>query len=388
MRVPFWRRMSRRGRRTRILVVDKFVPDPTIGAGVPRMVEMLRSLAAAGADVDFWPMSRKAVGRFGLGDASAHGANIILDQEEGLARFLREHRGAFDGIIVSRPGSMAAFRRLLADHPRLVQGSATIYDAELLFAERERVMREVFGDPMPPSEARRRIDEELGLASDAKVVLAVSGEVAQAFATAGHRDVRVLGYALVPQPTPRPFEQREGFLFVGPTYDDRTPNTDSVVWFADHVLPRLRIVLKPNLSLMLVGEVRAAVIKARPGTIAVKGVQPELTEAYSQARVFVAPTRFAAGIPLKVYDAAARGVPVVLTPLLARQIGWRHEREVLVAETPEAFATACLRLHENRDLWHRLRAAALVRVAEDCGRERFDRVVESLVATIGGRAWA
>jgi hypothetical protein len=71
---------------------------------------------------------------------------------------------------------------------------------------------------------------------------------------------------------------------------------------------------------------------------------------------------------------------VGLTPHLARQVGWRNEREVLVAETPEAFAAACLRLHEDCDLWHRLRSSALVRVTEDCSRERFDRVVDSLIA--------
>ncbi len=71
---------------------------------------------------------------------------------------------------------------------------------------------------------------------------------------------------------------------------------------------------------------------------------------YRQCRVFIAPTRFAAGIPHKVQEAAAHGVPAVVTPLLARQLGWRHEQEVLVAENPQDFAAQCLRLYRDAEL--------------------------------------
>ena len=52
----------------------------------------------------------------------------------------------------------------------------------------------------------------------------------------------------------------------------------------------------------------------------------DLTPLYEDARVFVAPTRYSAGISLKVIEAAARGVPIVCTPLVSRQLGWSQER--------------------------------------------------------------
>jgi glycosyltransferase involved in cell wall biosynthesis len=112
------------------------------------------------------------------------------------------------------------------------------------------------------------------------------------------------------------------------------------------------------------------------------GAVPDLAEVYNRARVFVAPTRFAAGIPLKVYDAAANGIPIVLTPLLASQLGWTHDHEALVAETPQAFADACCTLHEDEVLWERIRANAMARVAEDCSAERFDRTLTNLISDI------
>jgi hypothetical protein len=384
MRNPFrrWLPWGRGGRGTRILVIDDFVPDPAIGAGMPRAAELLRALSATGAAITFWPVS-KQLGDLSAGAGSAFPGTAIVHEEGGLAPFLLQRPGLFDAIIVSRPHNMATFRQLLATHPHMATAATIVYDAEALFAEREILQRVVLGSPMAESEVKLRIDQELALASDADVVLTVNSKTAQAFTGTGRSDVRLLRHAVETRPTPAAFEARDGFLFVGPTYAEDTPNTDSVVWFVDHVLPRLRQGLGRNVSFTLAGANRAPNIAARQGAgVVMPGIVPDLTEVYSRARVFVAPTRFASGIPLKVYEAAAYGLPVVLTPLLAGQMGWAHEREVLVAETPEEFSAACLRLHQDRDLWNRIRSKALARVAVDCSPRRFDRIVDDLVADI------
>jgi glycosyltransferase involved in cell wall biosynthesis len=85
--------------------------------------------------------------------------------------------------------------------------------------------------------------------------------------------------------------------------------------------------------------------------------------------VFIAPTRFAAGIPLKVLEAAANGVPAVVTPLLATQLAWTPGQELLTADDPQAFAEACARLFEDEALWTRIRRGALARVERDYAPE-------------------
>ena len=109
-----------------------------------------------------------------------------------------------------------------------------------------------------------------------------------------------------------------------------------------------------------------------------KGRLETLDGLYRDSRVFIAPTRFAAGIPHKVHEAAAHGIPAVVTPLLARQLGWRHEREVLIGDSPESFAEQCLRLYRDADLWERISAAAREAVARDCSEERFQKTLEKL----------
>jgi hypothetical protein len=278
---------------------------------------------------------------------------------------------------------MRMFRQLTAQKVDLAPFTTIIYDAEAIFAERAIVKRHVLGAPFAAEEAKRRIDEELDLASNAHIVLAVNEQNAAMFKGAGHRDARVLRYAVTLRSSPEPFERREGFLFVGPTRGDRQPNSDAVVWFVDQVLPRLRAVLRRDASLLLAGMTGAASVTTRAiAGLKLLGAVPDLTERYSSTRVFVAPTRFAAGIPLKVYDAAAHGVPAVITPLLASHLGWSDNHEALVAQTPAEFANACARLHEDAVLWERIRTNAMARVAQDCNAQLFDRTVADLVAGI------
>ena len=73
--------------------------------------------------------------------------------------------------------------------------------------------------------------------------------------------------------------------------------------------------------------------------------------------VFVAPSRFAAGLPHKVHEAAARGIPVVATSLLAEQLGWR-DGQIAIADDAEEFATRCVELYQDQDVWNSMHVLA------------------------------
>jgi glycosyltransferase involved in cell wall biosynthesis len=392
-----------RSKAPRILLIDDYLPDRSIGAGIPRMAELLRAMSAAGAKVTLWPVFERSGGaqRPDLYGARVAGSGLlarligfVFRKVKGVdafhrarfRRFLERRAASFDGIIVSRPHNMRIFRALVKQPPAIAGVPPVLYDAEALYAEREIMMREILGEPLAAQEARRILGAELDLATDAQIVVTVNQSSAEAFTMAGHGDVRILGHSVAPRPTPQSFERRDGFLFVGPTRIDNEPNSDAVVWFADRVLPLLRAKFGRDVSLMIVGMTGAPTVLARAAAgLDLRGVLPDLSDVYSRARVFLAPTRFAAGIPLKVYDAAAHGVPTVITPILARSIGWVHEREALVASTPEEFAAACQRLHEDRALWERVRSSALERVQEDCSVNNFDRTVAALLNSIADR---
>jgi hypothetical protein len=374
-----WHRLTGANRRPRVLFVEDFVPDPRIGAGAPRALAFMRAIIAAGASLTLLPTmvphGRRAAWRLLPEARAVQGYGL-----DGIGRFLSRYGANFDLIIVSRPHNMAAVRA--ASAPGL---PPVIYDAEALFAARGAQQRALSGAPMSADDEARSIAEEVALAEGARMVLAVDHGTAGTFRAAGHADVRVLGHAAEPRPTPSRFEERSGFLFVGPTYSNESPNTDTVAWFVDEVLPAVRQAV--DAPFRLAGRTRAPAIAQRAAAIEILGEMNDLAAAYGRARVFVAPSRIAAGLPIKVYDAAAHGVPAVVTPLLAEQLGWHHEREVLVGATAEDFAAQCVRLHSDPVLWQRIRDRALARVTQDCAPQAFNQVVaRMLVDAVGAPA--
>jgi glycosyltransferase involved in cell wall biosynthesis len=106
--------------------------------------------------------------------------------------------------------------------------------------------------------------------------------------------------------------------------------------------------------------------------------------------VFVAPTRFAAGTPYKVYEAASFGLPCVVTDLLAGQLGWQPGREFLAAPVNDArrVAAQIAVLYRTEAVWNRLREQALARLAAENSRAGFDRSVRDVLASaLSARNW-
>jgi glycosyltransferase involved in cell wall biosynthesis len=140
-------------------------------------------------------------------------------------------------------------------------------------------------------------------------------------------------------------------------------------WFLDDVLPLLRI---DGLRVEIAGFCALPSLLAKASDrVRFLGLAPDLDPVYDRARVFVAPTRFAAGLPMKIHEAASKGVPVVATPLLAHQLGWEDGRDLVVGDNAENFARAIETLWSDPGKWSAVRSSALDRIREQCGRTTF-----------------
>ena len=95
--------------------------------------------------------------------------------------------------------------------------------------------------------------------------------------------------------------------------------------------------------------------------------------------MFVVPTRYAAGLPFKAYEAAAFGVPLVVSDIIARQMKWRDGIDYLVADSADAFAQQCSRLYSDAALWETLRTNALQRVIDELSPDAFEKSVRSVL---------
>lgn len=174
-------------------------------------------------------------------------------------------------------------------------------------------------------------------------------------------------------PTPTPVDKRKDILFVGSLEDTGhacSPNRDGLIWFLENVWLQVRE--ETTASLIIAGPGQDKSIQRQSDEYVIwRGVVEDLFPLYDTARLVVAPGRVAASIPLKICNAASHGVPVVTTSLLAAQLDWQNETELLVADEPSAFAERCLRLYTDSRLWEQLRKNALHRVEQECSRTRF-----------------
>jgi len=142
------------------------------------------------------------------------------------------------------------------------------------------------------------------------------------------------------------------FVFTG-TMDFR-PNVDGVLWYADHVWPRIRERL-PGAHFYIVGRhphARLERLRESPG-IVITGSVPETQPYIRAAAVYVVPLLVGGGTRLKLLESTAMGKAIVATRLAAEGFA-APEQAMVLADAPSEFADACVRLAQNgeeRALW-------------------------------------
>ncbi len=134
---------------------------------------------------------------------------------------------------------------------------------------------------------------------------------------------------------------KPNFVFTGTM--DYPPNVDAVVWFAQDILPLIRQTM-PAAQFHIVGASPSPKVRALTsiGGVFVTGRVPDVRAYVAHADASVAPMRIARGIQNKVLEAMAMGRPTVVTSDALEGIHAEPGRELLLADTAEEFAHACL----------------------------------------------
>jgi glycosyltransferase involved in cell wall biosynthesis len=110
--------------------------------------------------------------------------------------------------------------------------------------------------------------------------------------------------------------------------------------------------------------------------VTVTGRVPSVQEYVARASVAVAPMRSGSGIQFKVIEAMATGTPVVATPTATVGLQAVADRDLLVADGAEAFASQVVRLLRDRALGAHLAHNAVRLVQEVYAWERTVDVLE------------
>jgi GT2 family glycosyltransferase len=370
----------------RVLFLDDRVPHIFYGSGSPRAREMLLTLLDLNCFVTFYP--RAMFGEI-LDKEDWHSIYSDIPPEvevmanygfNRLGEFLNKRQGYYDIVLVSRPNNMDLINEMLVKYPRFFEKTKIVYDAEAVFAKREVLQKRLNGEEVSQAIEQAMVKAEIDIAKNADMVLCVSKLEQEIFETSGFSKSLVLSSSLKVNPGNTAFNKRKDLLFVGAVYNDDTPNSDSLIWFLKNIFPNIEPNLPNDSEFKIAGIMRLEKIKVlATSKVNIMGRVENLSSIYDNAKIFVAPTRFAAGIPLKILEASAYGVPVVTTSLLAKQLDWIPDKDLLVADDPKVFAEKCLQLYNDFDLWCYLRENALTRIKQENSKEVFLEKMKSLL---------
>lgn len=174
---------------------------------------------------------------------------------------------------------------------------------------------------------------------------------------AGWTDTGVDVDYFTPPANPAPAAGPGELVFVGSM--DWMPNVDGMLWFAREVWPKIKAA-RPDTTLAIVGRQPPPEIQALAAgsSIRVTGTVPDVRPWLWQSRLSIVPLRIGGGTRLKIYEAMAARTPVVSTAIGAEGLAGEPGRDIFLADEPQDFAAACLRLLEDQPARDRLADAA------------------------------
>ena len=139
------------------------------------------------------------------------------------------------------------------------------------------------------------------------------------------------------------------------------PNADAATYFLDNVFPRLREVIG-DITTTITGVVYPEHRRrwGRVPGVVVTGFA-HIEDVSAKADIVVFRCAAAVGRESRSFKPFAHRIPVVSTTIGAEGLGVSSGRELLLADSPKAFADACVQLLTDRELRRRLVAAAYTR---------------------------
>jgi glycosyltransferase involved in cell wall biosynthesis len=348
----------------RILFIEDRIPVRSLGSGFVRSNDIVRTMAALGHQVTVFPIYASVDPLSRIYADFPPEVEVLHDRGfETLDTFLQERSGSWDCVWIGRTHNIGRLLPILMAQAPALPLDAVVLDTEAVTSPRDLLKAKLFDEPQT-----RTLDEALAAEFSAawfcRKIVAVNPLDVRALHEAGFENVAELGHMCPVRPTSAAWDERRDILFLGAIHEPNSPNHDSLIWFVEKVLPLLRDRLPEDVRFRVAGFRGAGVdlsALGRDPRVELLGPVKDPSDLYASHRIFVAPTRYAGGIPFKIHEAASYGLPVVASGLLCRQLGWRDGLEIVAGgdNDAERFAERVVALYTDEELWNTVRAGAL-----------------------------
>lgn len=149
-------------------------------------------------------------------------------------------------------------------------------------------------------------------------------------------------------PPPPPVFHRPSIYLAGTFGHYHSPMDTAARWMLEDVLPILRKQV-PGIHFYLVGKRSDEMFgHLNDPQVTVTGMLPSVLPYLCHVDVALVPLKFESGTRYKILEAGACKVPLVSTTLGAEGLPAEHEKHLLLADDPQAFADAIVRLLNDR----------------------------------------
>ena len=342
-----------------ILFIDNRLPIAAYGAGYPRALEIINTLVDNNYNLTHFPIKKDIVDTSSWLETKIkleeQGVEVVLDDST-LEDLLHQRRDYFDIIFVSR---YSAISKVLSTLEQTIPNVPIIFDTEAIHFLRTEMMLsmpETSNLTISKEDFNREKAIEISIINQCNHIVVVSEQEKKAILEHSQQpehNISVIGHPVEATDLPPSFNDRSDFLFVGGFLGEIKLNEHAVLYFIEKVWPTI-IAAIPNARFHIVGANPPPSIAQhhRTNNIEVHGFIEDLSELYNSSKVFVAANQFAGGIPLKISEALGRGIPCVVSKLIAEQFGIQSDSCFLIGETEQSFANKCIALHTDENLWN------------------------------------
>ncbi|WET00720.1 glycosyltransferase [Flavobacterium sp. YJ01] len=146
------------------------------------------------------------------------------------------------------------------------------------------------------------------------------------------------------------FEDREDILFIGSGHE---PNIDAVTYLYHEIMP---IVWQKNANIKvnIIGNVKDKIKKITDSRFIFRGYVSNIDSLFTKNKIMVVPLRYGAGVKGKIGQAFEYFLPVITSSVGAEGMQLVHQKNALVYDKKEEFASAIIDLYNNKTLWTEL----------------------------------
>jgi len=366
----------------KILVIDIRTPTPDQDSGSQDIVSYFRIFRSRGFEITFIPASDFKFMEKYTPDLQRMGVRCLYAPfVRGINGYLRSHGRKYDLVMLYKVHCAAYCIDMVR---RYCPRARIIFNTVDLHFVREQRQAEIEASDDLLENAGKTKDQELSVIRKADCTIVLSTEERELLLKEpGISGGKIAVIPLIREIPGRasPFSDRKDILFVG-GFEHR-PNVDAMLSFVRDIWPLIKNDL-PELVFYIVGSKPPKEILALAAKdVVVTGHIPDISPYFHGCRLSVAPLRYGAGLKGKVATSLSYGLPCVATSLAVEGSGLEPGADILVADTPEAFALAVQRLYRNEDLWNALSDRGLDFMRQHFSFDAGRRNLESLLRDLG-----